>query len=66
MKMANGWALNEFGASLICQTFHGEGFARYGGYFPNIGKKSEITEQKKEEEIRFYGIEESPWGFPLF
>jgi len=46
--MANGWALNEFGASLICQTFHDEGFARYGGYFPNIGNKVEITEQKKK------------------
>ena len=61
--MANGWALNEFGASLICQTFHDEGFARYGGYFPNIGNKFEITEQKKEEVSKSVSMElRSPRG----
>jgi len=61
--MANGWALNEFGASLICQTFHDEGFARYGSFFPNIGKKSEITEQKKEEVSKSVSMElRSPHG----
>lgn len=46
--MENRWALNEFAALLKCQTFHGEGFARYGGFIPNTAKNSESTEQKKK------------------
>lgn len=46
--MANGWALNECGASLICQALHDEGFARYGGFSRISAKNLRLQNRKKK------------------